>query len=223
MIFTNLVVIFMFASGRGSFGVSARFLLDESINKALVIPTGCDGIDGLLGGGISTQEILEIVGHTATGKTQLCMQCLLHTVVTGDEVTALYIDTGSSFSAKRLHEMFDAQVGLSQEDNGDEDKMTAEEEFLVHVLSKVKCFSVFDAFKLLDILEDIYLQLKLQEDEFFAPLRLIVIDSLAAVISPILGGKQSIGHSVMMQLSRLMKAIAFEFHVAIVVSITIEL
>lgn len=204
---------------RVAFGTTADNWLEQSLNQSLLLPLGCKGLDDILGGGVQSQQILEIVGQTATGKTQLCLHCILHTVVAADEATAIYIDTGNSFSSSRIAEMFSAQVEVNEEQMKDE--MAPEEspeEFLAHVLSKIECYQAFDAFKTVDILENIYNNLKTQNSPFYRSLRLIVIDSLGAVISPILGGNQMIGHGVMMQISRILKILAHEFNVAIVVS-----
>ena len=91
------------------------------------------------------------------------------------------------------------------------------EEFLSHILSKIQCIQTFQAFQLLQVLQNIYEAMQEGTRPFYRSLRLIIIDSLAAVISPILGGKQSIAHSVMMQISRYMKALASEHQICILV------
>lgn len=41
------------------------------------IPTSCDQIDNLLGGGFEIGKVSEICGESAIGKTQLCLQTLV--------------------------------------------------------------------------------------------------------------------------------------------------
>ncbi|NXM09082.1 RA51D protein, partial [Tyrannus savana] len=50
------------------------------------------------------------------------------------------------------------------------------------------------------------------------PLKIVVIDSVSAVIYPLLGGRQSEGLAIMMQLSRELKTLAREFSLAVVVT-----
>jgi hypothetical protein len=64
-----------------------------------------------------------------------------------------------------------------------------------------------------------YFPLFLQQTVFYRSLRLLVVDSLGAVISPCLGGKQSQGHALMMQIARQLKLLAHEFDIAVLVTI----
>ncbi|NXF20449.1 RA51D protein, partial [Rhodinocichla rosea] len=50
------------------------------------------------------------------------------------------------------------------------------------------------------------------------PLKVVVLDSVSAVIYPLLGGRQSEGLALMMQLSRELKTLAREFSLAVVVT-----
>ncbi len=55
------------------------------------IPTGCDSIDTLLGGGFERGTITQLYGPPASGKTNLTLAAAIHTAATNG--TALYIDT----------------------------------------------------------------------------------------------------------------------------------
>ncbi|NWW80853.1 RA51D protein, partial [Climacteris rufus] len=50
------------------------------------------------------------------------------------------------------------------------------------------------------------------------PLKMVLLDSVSAVISPLLGGRQSEGLGLMMLLSRELKSLAREFSLAVVVT-----
>ncbi|NXV83641.1 RA51D protein, partial [Atlantisia rogersi] len=50
------------------------------------------------------------------------------------------------------------------------------------------------------------------------PFKVVVVDSVSAVIYPLLGGKQSEGLAIMMQLARELKTLAREFSLAVVVT-----
>ena len=58
---------------------------------------------------------------------------------------------------------------------------------------RVRCQKVFEVFELLNTLHDVASQLSKQSDPFSSSLKLVIIDSLPAVILPILGGKQKHG------------------------------
>lgn len=50
-------------------------------------------------------------------------------------------------------------------------------------------------------------------------MKLLIVDSINSLISPILGGGQTHGHMVMMELGRVMKQIAVKHNIACIVSI----
>ncbi|XP_070571103.1 DNA repair protein XRCC3-like [Ptychodera flava] len=83
--------------------------LCPSALKVQRISTGCKVIDEFLRGGVRSGGITEIVGESATGKTQLCMQlCLavqLPLDMNGLNAGAVYICTEDVFPSKRLHQM----------------------------------------------------------------------------------------------------------------------
>ncbi|XP_046785986.1 DNA repair protein RAD51 homolog 4 isoform X2 [Gallus gallus] len=57
-----------------------------------------------------------------------------------------------------------------------------------------------------------------QVESSAGPLKAVLIDSVSAVLSPLLGGRQSEGLAIMMQLARELKTLAKEFSVAVVVT-----
>lgn len=75
----------------------------------LLLPTGCESIDELLGGGFRYGLLTEICGEASAGKTQLCLQLLLHCRLPrrlgGLASSACYICTEGIGSIKRLYEL----------------------------------------------------------------------------------------------------------------------
>lgn len=73
------------------------------------ITTGSKALDAVLGGGVETQAITELVGEFGTGKTQLCHNLCVNVQLPrehgGLEGTAIYIDTESTFRAERVHQI----------------------------------------------------------------------------------------------------------------------
>jgi len=71
----------------------------------------------------------------------------------------------------------------------------------------------------MDILETIRLRIQKNENPFYTKIRLIIIDSISAVISPVLGEiKTSPGHTLMINLARKMKSMAFSNDIAFLFS-----
>ncbi len=80
--------------------------------KQPCIVTFCRGIDTLLGGGMPTGEVTEVVGVPGVGKTQLCTQLAVDASLPkafgGVDGQTLYIDTEGSFTPDRCAQMADA-------------------------------------------------------------------------------------------------------------------
>ncbi len=70
------------------------------------LTTGSKALDTLLGGGIESQAILELIGEFGVGKTQICHTICatvqLHTDSGGLNGSALYIDTEGTFRPERM-------------------------------------------------------------------------------------------------------------------------
>ncbi|MDT7891755.1 MAG: DNA repair and recombination protein RadA [Thermoproteota archaeon] len=70
------------------------------------ITTGSKALDNLLGGGIETQAITELIGEFGTGKTQLCHQLAVNVQLPKDKgglgANAVYIDTEGTFRPERI-------------------------------------------------------------------------------------------------------------------------
>ncbi|XP_052075024.1 DNA repair protein RAD51 homolog 4-like isoform X2 [Mytilus californianus] len=73
----------------------------------------------------------------------------------------------------------------------------------------------FCAERLEEILHTKYQQ---GSDPFYSGLKLIIIDNVASVIYPILGGNQLDGHGLIVQLSQLLKLLAVDYSLSVLVS-----
>ena len=67
------------------------------------IPTGSSALDRLLSGGVEVGLVTELIGGSATGKTQLCFQLSLNAARRGWRT--LYVDTAGSFRPERIAEI----------------------------------------------------------------------------------------------------------------------
>ena len=84
------------------------------------LSTGSKALDSLLGGGVESQAILELIGEYGTGKTQICLT-LCATVQLppergGLQGGAVYIDTEGTFRPERLAQISEA-YGLRSEES----------------------------------------------------------------------------------------------------------
>ncbi len=66
------------------------------------VPTGCDAIDDLLGGGLERGAVTQVYGPPAAGKTNFALSAVMEVAAAGD--AALYIDT-EGLSADRMEQV----------------------------------------------------------------------------------------------------------------------
>lgn len=84
----------------------------------VVLRSGCDAVDELLGGGFRSGLLTEICGEASAGKTQLCLQLLLQCGLPlelgGLGGSSCYVCTEGVGAVKRLHDLatsYAAQYG----------------------------------------------------------------------------------------------------------------
>jgi len=73
------------------------------------VPTGCETLDELIGGGLPTGAISLVYGEAGCGKSTLCIQVSVNCARKGQK--AIYVDADQSFSYQRLAQIayLDAQ------------------------------------------------------------------------------------------------------------------
>jgi len=183
---------------------SARDLLFEVTEENTVLETGSPQLDLLLQGGLTTGEITEFVGPSAVGKTQLCLTIAAQIAIRGASV--VYVDTTHSFTAPRVSAIMQHIRPLEPLEFG-------------RALSRIRCLQAFDVADILATLESLREALEEGQDaSFMGGLRLVVIDSLAGVMAPVLGGGLWNGHALMVSAVRTMKALATKFFIAFIVT-----
>uniref|UniRef100_A0A6P4F284 DNA repair protein RAD51 homolog 3 n=1 Tax=Drosophila rhopaloa TaxID=1041015 RepID=A0A6P4F284_DRORH len=91
------------------FSNSCWDISQSTTNKIL---TGNKALDSFFGGGISLGQVIELIGNSGSGKTQMCLQLCLNVQIPkhagGLEGSALFIDSRQDFHPDRL-------LGLAQE------------------------------------------------------------------------------------------------------------
>ncbi|GAM20522.1 hypothetical protein SAMD00019534_036970 [Acytostelium subglobosum LB1] len=185
----------------------------QSQLRAPLLPTRCC-LDLLLGGGLATGELTELVGPTSCGKTQMAMFTSLQ-LAKHHGISVLYIDTSSAFSADRVVEMHKYQL-VAECQEGFEPVDT--DQSILAILDRIKWHNCYDPMKLIEILENTHIALESKSSEFYDRLKLIVVDSVGTLLSSTLGGKSTHGHFVMMRIARLLKSIADHHQIAVLVT-----
>ena len=69
------------------------------------VPTGCDPVDALLGGGFERGAVTQVYGPPAAGKSNLVLSAAVEAATTGD--ATLYIDT-EGLSVDRMEQLADS-------------------------------------------------------------------------------------------------------------------
>ena len=176
-----------------------KFLELES--KRGKITTSSNEFDGILGGGIWTQELTELAGGFGSGKTQLCFQLCINVQLPLDEGglegKAFFIDTERTFSPRRIVEMASYR------------ELDVEE-----VLNNIFISSATNThhlFSIVDQLDDIIPKNNI---------KLLVIDSLASHFRSEFIGKERLvaRQQKLMQIAEQLIMIAVKYDIAIVVT-----
>ncbi|XP_017983561.1 PREDICTED: DNA repair protein RAD51 homolog 4 isoform X2 [Theobroma cacao] len=183
-------------------------LLEDAKRNKHSLPTGIQGIDFLLGGGIRVGQLTELVGPSSSGKTQVCLQTASN-VASNHMGTVVYLDTGNSFSPQRIAHF----LGMTNELASSEIK----NQILQRVMSNILCHSVFDIFEMFDVLHKLEYRLRSQ-DRGVCQMRLLIIDSISLLITPVLGGTSSQGRALMVSAGYLLKKLADQHNLAVLVT-----
>ncbi|XP_024535226.1 DNA repair protein RAD51 homolog 4 isoform X2 [Selaginella moellendorffii] len=181
---------------------------DEMLQKNLQagsLSTGFESLDSLLKGGLKDGTITELVGPSSSGKTQLCMHSAA-CVAYHHKFSVAYVDASSSFSAERVLQMMCGRRCSS----------IAIEDDVKEAMRRIFCFKVYDVHGLLEVLHSLYDP----ASSFPGPvhLRLVIVDCLASVLSPILGGNNAQGHTLMMSVAQILKSIAINRNICVLIT-----
>ncbi|RLV90596.1 hypothetical protein DV515_00014394 [Chloebia gouldiae] len=206
-----------------AFPANGADLYEELKSSTAILPTGSPSLDQLLDSGLYTGEVTELMGAPGTGKTQVCLG-IAASVSLGLKQHVLFLDSTGGFTASRLYQMLQAQT----EDEEEQASSPGAGQGLgrlrlcfvlqLEALQRVQVQRVFNIYEVLRALQELRDRLSQQVVSSMGPLKMVVLDSVSAVIYPLLGGRQSEGLALMMQLSRELKTLAREFSLAVVVT-----
>jgi DNA repair protein RadA len=193
----------LISAAQNELGIQAVTALEflESERRRGKITTSSTEFDGILGGGIWTQELTEIAGGFGSGKTQLCFQLCINVQLPVDEGglegNAFFIDTERTFSPKRIIEMatyrgFDVESILEN----------------IYISSAVNTHHLFS---IVDTLEDI-----IEEKN----IKLLIVDSFASHFRSEYIGKERLveRQQRIMQIAEELIALAVKYDLAVVVT-----
>lgn len=116
----------------------------------------------------------------------------------------MYVDSTGGLTAARLLQLLQCR--------------TEKEDEQAEALRRIQIVRVFDAYKMLDVLEDFRSSAAPQLMSTSVPVKVLVVDSISALISPLLGSRQPDGMALMMHLACELKTLAKELGVAVVVT-----
>ncbi|KAK2505646.1 hypothetical protein MC885_003988 [Smutsia gigantea] len=188
----------------------------SSLPLASFSSSSAASLDKLLDAGLYTGEVTEIVGGPGSGKTQVCL-CVAANVAYGLQQNVLYIDSSGGLTASRILQLLQAK--------------TPDEEQQAGALRRIQVVHAFDIFQMLGVLQDLrgsvaqqrpigswhLFPLNPKVSSSSGTVKVVVVDSVTAVVSPLLGGLQREGLALMMQLARELKTLARDLGVAVVV------
>ncbi|XP_061461363.1 DNA repair protein RAD51 homolog 4 isoform X2 [Rhineura floridana] len=186
-----------------SFPVNGADLYEELKNATAILSTGSKSLDKILDSGLYTGEVTEFMGTAGAGKTQVCLSIAVN-VSHNLKQNVLYIDSMGGFTASRLLQLLQDR--------------TENEEEQVEALQRVQIVRVFDAYKMLDALQDFRSSMAHQVMSASGPVKVLVIDSVSAVIYPLLGTQQPDGMALMTHLALEAKTLARELGTAVVLT-----
>uniref|UniRef100_A0A0D9WRN6 RecA family profile 1 domain-containing protein n=1 Tax=Leersia perrieri TaxID=77586 RepID=A0A0D9WRN6_9ORYZ len=159
-------------------------LLKDVTESKRFLPTGLQGIDALLGGGLRQGQLTELTGQSSSGKTQVCL-CSASHVAARQLGHVMYLDTSNSFSPSRIARIVDGfPFSLV--------KLPKNVRLERVMTSIVKCGN--------------------------SNICLLIIDSISALLAPINGGKYPRGRSMMMSVAMLLKKLADEHNLSVLVT-----
>ncbi|XP_063846015.1 DNA repair protein RAD51 homolog 4-like isoform X1 [Scylla paramamosain] len=195
------------------FAVSGRELLQEAICTTQVFSTGCKMLDKLLEGGLTTGEVMEVCGASGEGKTTLCLQLALHAALE-QGLCVLFVDPVGGLNHLTMNPLVEALPHDSQ--------------VVDNALSRIKvtgASDIWEVFAALRIATQPFIPVRCgrlgkggAQGGNLAKIKLVIIDSLASVMLPLITKEDSKqGLAILNQLAVRLKTVAKEHQVAVVV------
>jgi len=196
---------------------SAADAVSGACQRSALLSTGMPLLDDQLGGGLQTGEVCEIVGHSCSGKSQMCLAVCAHQLATSD-FHVLYIDTSLSFTAERFSQMLRASFVASGSVPPAEIKHAVRKRLQERL--KV-CSAAQDLLGLISTLEALADELSSASDpsSWYRSLKLVVLDSaFAALVAENDGTSHSIAGAQVARLQHLLRQLAARWQLSLLVT-----
>ncbi|CAM9801570.1 unnamed protein product [Scytosiphon promiscuus] len=189
---------------------SADALYRQAREVGGFVTTGSDSLDCLLCKGLMLHHVVEVVGRSSSGKTQLCLTAAVAAASHG--IGVLYLDTANGCSVRRMQQIARARYADAK------GEMTARQ--MDALLDRLRVVRAFDISRVMSALVA-YIDgvAEGRRDGVYSECRLIILDSVTAVISPLLGGfKNPAGHGMMASLGHLLNRAASQCSACVLVA-----
>ncbi|XP_023652774.1 DNA repair protein RAD51 homolog 4 isoform X1 [Paramormyrops kingsleyae] len=200
---TLLAVRRVLLAQNSAFPVTGADLYEELLSSTAILSTGNASLDKLLDSGLYTGELSELVGAPGTGKTQICLGVAVN-ISCEVKQSVLYIDSTGGLSANRLLQMIKAKISNAEEQ--------------MEALGRIQVCPVFDVFSLFECLHHFRSTGLQQSLAGGSSVKAVIVDSVSAVLANMLGGKQTEGMSLMMQVAGELRTLAKDLNVAVLVT-----
>ena len=165
-----------------------------------LLPLGIPEIDRMLGGGALEGHVVEVFGPSGSGKTQLVHRAAGMTAARARE-GVIFVDTNGSFSARRLDEILSGVTFGTSNVEGP--------------LEKVRVVRTGDVHRVVSSIVEILGR----PHEAYDRVSMIVVDSVGALLAPLLGGMAyDAGHEVMFSFAMFLKQVAREHSCVVLVT-----
>uniref|UniRef100_A0A2L2XVZ2 DNA repair protein RAD51-like protein n=1 Tax=Parasteatoda tepidariorum TaxID=114398 RepID=A0A2L2XVZ2_PARTP len=184
------------------FPQNAESLHLELLEMLSILDTGSKKLNNFLNGGIYSGEVTEIHGSAGSGKTQFCFSLVSKLIVEGKN-SAIYLDTNNNFDGKRIEE-----IALRNTNN---------DRAVLQNLHLIKVKNIYDIYELFEFMDFIKEEIFKKENVFFHRLKLLVIDSITPLLSPLFGGKYLDGPALMNNVAQQFKVLTSQHMISILV------
>ena len=175
-------------------------------------------IDNFLSGGIYTSEILEIIGTSSMGKTQLCLY-LTTLLSSTNQGHIYYLDSTKSFDINRIEMYYNGILKLSKNNKINKNRHILPLSATLSNINIHNIYNIYDLFKILDDIRNIYINnYNNIYNQYNNQIKLIVIDSIHALFTHILNTKSYKAQALMSILIRNMKSLAKEYNISFIMT-----
>lgn len=214
----NLKLIKKFIIGQYSpFPEQGDILLGQFVSKFFRIETGSNQIDHLISYGIFSNEITEITGSTATGKTEFCFNLVANMFAKNPNFSCVFIYSNNCFCPIRLRKLFLAKLKTSKFSNQSQEVL---DKALNKIFDSIRVINCTNAFHLLDILfeykKTTTSSMTQAKDENKIP-NLVIIDSLSDLFTLFKPGYSHEAVFCLNNISNQLKYLTANMNMAIVV------